>query len=138
MEATYPVTASSIKKGQHIVLGDHPCKIIEFSHSKTGKHGGIKVNLVGLDIFDGTKKIHISAGHDVLQGFDPIKKEFSLVDVNDGYTTMMDERGNTRSDLKINDEGLLSQILDAMEEAELIVITLSALGREEVISFKKN
>lgn len=32
-----------------------PCKIVEMSTSKTGKHGHAKVHLVGLDIFSGKK-----------------------------------------------------------------------------------
>jgi hypothetical protein len=32
-----------------------PCKIVEMSTSKTGKHGHAKVHLVGLDIFNSKK-----------------------------------------------------------------------------------
>lgn len=32
-----------------------PCKIVDMSTSKTGKHGHAKVHLVGLDIFSGKK-----------------------------------------------------------------------------------
>ncbi len=33
----------------------HPCKIVEMSTSKTGKHGHAKVHLVALDIFTNKK-----------------------------------------------------------------------------------
>lgn len=32
-----------------------PCKIVEMSTSKTGKHGHAKVHLVGIDLFSGKK-----------------------------------------------------------------------------------
>jgi translation elongation factor IF5A len=32
-----------------------PCKIVEMSTSKTGKHGHAKVHLVGIDIFNAKK-----------------------------------------------------------------------------------
>ena len=32
---------------------NRPCKIVEMSTSKTGKHGHAKVHLVALDIFTG-------------------------------------------------------------------------------------
>lgn len=38
-----------------IVLKARPCKIVDMSTSKTGKHGHAKVHLVGLDIFSGKK-----------------------------------------------------------------------------------
>lgn len=36
-------------------MQSRPCKIVEMSTSKTGKHGHAKVHLVGLDIFSGKK-----------------------------------------------------------------------------------
>lgn len=41
--ATYPVQCSSLRKNGHVVLKGHPCKIVEMSTSKTGKHGHAKV-----------------------------------------------------------------------------------------------
>jgi translation initiation factor eIF-5A len=36
-------------------LQSRPCKIVEMSTSKTGKHGHAKVHLVGIDIFNAKK-----------------------------------------------------------------------------------
>jgi hypothetical protein len=52
---TYPVQCSSLRKGGHVMIKGHPCKIVEMSTSKTGKHGHAKVHLVALDIFTGKK-----------------------------------------------------------------------------------
>ena len=41
---TYPSQASAIKKGGHIMIKGHPCKVVEMSTSKTGKHGHAKVS----------------------------------------------------------------------------------------------
>ena len=53
--ATYPAQCSSLRKGGHVMIKGHPCKIVEMSTSKTGKHGHAKVHLVALDIFTGKK-----------------------------------------------------------------------------------
>ena len=37
------------------ILQSRPCKIVEMSTSKTGKHGHAKVHLVGIDIFNAKK-----------------------------------------------------------------------------------
>ena len=47
----YPAQASSIRKGGYILIRDRPCKVIEMSTSKTGKHGHAKINFTGIDIF---------------------------------------------------------------------------------------
>lgn len=40
---------------QIVFIKARPCKIVDMSTSKTGKHGHAKVHLVGLDIFSGKK-----------------------------------------------------------------------------------
>lgn len=37
------------------MIKGRPCKIVEMSTSKTGKHGHAKVHLVAIDIFTGKK-----------------------------------------------------------------------------------
>ena len=53
--ATIPMQCSSIKKNGYAVLKGRPCKVVETSTSKTGKHGHAKVHMVGIDIFSGKK-----------------------------------------------------------------------------------
>ena len=52
---SYPAQCSSIRKGGHVVIKDRPCKIVETSTSKTGKHGHAKVHMVAIDIFTSKK-----------------------------------------------------------------------------------
>lgn len=46
---------SALRKNGFVVIKGRPCKIVDMSTSKTGKHGHAKVHLVALDIFTGKK-----------------------------------------------------------------------------------
>lgn len=50
-----PSTAGEIKKGGFIMLKGNPCKVIEYSTAKPGKHGSAKATIVGVDIFTNKK-----------------------------------------------------------------------------------
>merc|ERR1712156_889243 len=52
---TYPQQCSALRKNGFVMIKDRPCKIVEMSTSKTGKHGHAKVHLVALDIFTNRK-----------------------------------------------------------------------------------
>ena len=41
---------SALRKSGHVVIKGRPCKIVDMSTSKTGKHGHAKVHLVAIDV----------------------------------------------------------------------------------------
>jgi len=50
-----PTQAGSIKKGGYMMIKGFPCKVIEYSTAKPGKHGSSKATIVGIDIFTNKK-----------------------------------------------------------------------------------
>ncbi|MFY9299724.1 MAG: translation initiation factor IF-5A [Candidatus Nitrosotenuis sp.] len=61
-----PAELGSLKIGSYILLpvsdqpSGEPCRIIEYDTSKPGKHGAAKARIVGVGIFDGQKRPHVS------------------------------------------------------------------------------
>ncbi len=45
-----------LKKGKYVIIDDVPCKVIDFTTSKPGKHGAAKARVTAIGVFDGTKK----------------------------------------------------------------------------------
>ncbi len=45
-----------LRTGAYIVIDDEPCRIVEYSVSKPGKHGEAKARIVAIGLFDGQKR----------------------------------------------------------------------------------
>ncbi len=55
MSVTY-ATLGELRPGSYIVIDGEPCKIVEMSKAKTGKHGSAKAHVVAVCLFSGNKK----------------------------------------------------------------------------------
>ncbi len=55
MSTTY-VELGELREGSYIVIDGEPCRIVEISKAKTGKHGSAKAHVVAVGLFTGTKK----------------------------------------------------------------------------------
>jgi len=144
---TYPQQCSALRKGGFVMIKNRPCKIVEMSTSKTGKHGHAKVHLVALDIFTGKKLEDICPSTHNMDVPNVKRKDYQLLDMDDdGYLSLMDDSGDTRDDLKCPEEGASGaqgdagqEIRDAMADGrEILVTCLSACGEETVIATKTN
>lgn len=131
----------ALKKGSHVVIKGFPCKIVEYSTSKTGKHGHAKANIVGVDIFTGKKYEDISpSSHNMMS---PIvsRKDYQLIDIDEeNFVTLMDDKHETRSDLRIdpeNDDAHAKCKAGFDDSKDLLVTVLSAMGTEKIIAVKE-
>merc|ERR1711904_638448 len=84
--ATYPLEAGQIRKGGHIVIKGRPCKVVDVSTSKTGKHGHAKCHFVAIDIFTGKKLEELCpSSHNAVVPF-VSRKDFQVMDCESATT----------------------------------------------------
>ncbi|CAG8476169.1 1568_t:CDS:2 [Paraglomus occultum] len=136
--ATYPMQCSALRKNGYVVLKGRPCKIVEMSTSKTGKHGHAKVHLVGLDIFTGKKLEDISPSTHNMDVPNVTRTEYSVLNIDDGFLSLMNSDGSTKDDVRLP-EGELGEKIEAdfNEGKELLVTIITAMGEEAAISYKE-
>lgn len=136
---TYPAQAGSIKKGDVILIKDKPCKVLEVTTSKTGKHGHAKANITAMDIFDDKKaEDSLPTSHNVMC-VNVTKREYDLTNLNpDGAVTLMDDKGEYREDLHIDNQSDIFNDIEAPfnDNKDVVVTVLSAMGREKIIAFR--
>merc|ERR1739845_10676 len=136
---TFPASAGSIRKGSHMLIKDKPCKVVEVSTSKTGKHGHAKASIIGVDIFTGKKyEDSVPTSHNV-DCPNVTKTEYTLISIDEGYVTLMDDDGEMREDLKLPELDDLQDVVDKMTKAlendkEMLVTVLKAMDNEMIIS----
>ncbi|KAJ0106314.1 hypothetical protein Patl1_18814 [Pistacia atlantica] len=109
---TYPQQAGTIRKNGYIVIKNRPCKVVEVSTSKTGKHGHAKCHFVGIDIFNGKKLEDIVPSSHNCDVPHVNRTDYQLIDISeDGFVSLLTENGNTKDDLRLpTDDSLLSQV----------------------------
>lgn len=135
---TYPMQCSALRKNGHVVIKGRPCKIVDMSTSKTGKHGHAKVHLVAIDIFTGKKLEDLSPSTHNMEVPNVTRQDYQLLDIDDGFLSLMTADGDTKDDVKVPEGEVGDKIqADFDEGKDLIISVISAMGEEAAISHKE-
>lgn len=138
--ATYPMQCSALRKNGFVVIKNRPCKIVDMSTSKTGKHGHAKVHLVAIDIFTGKKLEDLCPSTHNMDVPVVKRNEYTLVsrasglrrrsrapacandpqlDISeDGYLNMMTAEGDTKDDVRMPEGDVGAKITKLFKEEE--------------------
>jgi len=55
-----PVDVGSLKTGSYVIVDNEPCRIVDLTKSKPGKHGSAKARVVTIGVFDGVKRSFVN------------------------------------------------------------------------------
>eukprot|EP00802_Teleaulax_amphioxeia_P020017 Tamp_20282.p2 GENE.Tamp_20282~~Tamp_20282.p2 ORF type:complete len:158 (-),score=54.94 Tamp_20282:321-794(-) len=134
-----PIEAGAARKGGFLVIKGRPCKIVDMSKAKVGKHGAAKCAFTGIDIFTGKKLEAIAPASAGLSQPIVERNEYEMCDISDDdFVTLMDAGGNMREDIKVPDDPETAKKLRArMDEGIATMVTvLKAMGAEQIIDMK--
>ncbi|KAF8457627.1 eukaryotic translation initiation factor 5A [Kalaharituber pfeilii] len=136
--ATFPMQCSALRKNGHVVIKGRPCKIVEMSTSKTGKHGHAKVHLVGIDIFTGKKLEDLCPSTHNMDVPNVTRNEYTFLYEDGGFLHLIDTNGAEKNDVK-HPEGEIGTRIKEYEEAgtECLVTIIAAMGEEAAIAVKE-
>jgi len=136
---TFPLQCSALRKNGYVMIKSRPCKVMEMSTSKTGKHGHAKVHLVGLDIFTNKKYEDICPSTHNIDVPNVSRNDFQLIDVSDdGFVTLMNDKGDTRDDLRLPEGELGQKVREEFgkDDNTVIVTVMAAVDEEAIIACK--
>mmetsp|Transcript_13439 Transcript_13439/g.33745 ORF Transcript_13439/g.33745 Transcript_13439/m.33745 type:complete len:165 (-) Transcript_13439:162-656(-) len=138
---TYPQAAGACRKNGFIVIKGRPCKILDVSTSKTGKHGHAKCHFTAQDVFTGKKMEMLESSTHNCEVPNINRMEYTLMDVtDDGFLCLIDDNGDMKEDLKLpsgtdNLDQVARDIQSGFDDGkELIINVLGAMGEEMVVA----
>lgn len=135
---TFPTQCSALRKNGHVVIKGRPCKIVDMSTSKTGKHGHAKVHLIGIDIFTAKKLEDICPSTHNMDVPHVRRNEYQLVNIDDDFLNLMAQDGASKDDVRVPEGDIGKEIRAGFEEGkDLLVTIVSAMGEEQALSFKE-
>jgi len=116
-------TLGELKPGNFIIIDGEPCKIVEMSKAKTGKHGSAKAHVVAISLFTGNKKTLV-APVDQRVEVPVIEKRVGqiIADMGDMFQIMDMETFETFEVEKPEDEKLLSKLAPGVEVEYWVVM----------------
>ncbi|ESZ98667.1 eukaryotic translation initiation factor 5A-2 [Sclerotinia borealis F-4128] len=136
---TYPMQCSALRKNGFVCIKNRPCKIVDMSTSKTGKHGHAKVHLIAIDIFTSKKLEELCPSTHNMDVPNVSRIEYQLLDItDDDFLSLMSEGGDLKDDVKLPDGevGLkIRALFDSDKETNVIVLT--AMGEQLAIDGKE-
>ncbi|OMJ89620.1 hypothetical protein SteCoe_8156 [Stentor coeruleus] len=136
---TVPSQVGSLKKNGYVLIKDHPCRIVDMSVAKVGKHGSAKAKITGIDVFTANKYEEI---HPTSHNIDvPVitREDWTLVDISrDGYASLMNDAGDTKEDLKVPDDEIGQKMKALLDGGATVSTTvLRAMGHEKIVDCKE-
>ena len=151
-ESYEPAQASSLRKGGYILIKDRPCKVVDMSTSKTGKHGHAKCKFSASDIFTGATCEELCPSTHSIDVPVVKKKDWMIQGVLDEtYVLLMDNDGEMREDLQLPNQTYTTdedsrvssiikeycELLDNGANIDIFCTVVSAVGQEKITEVRK-
>lgn len=124
-------TVGNIKVGSYVIIDGEPCRVIDVSKAKTGKHGSAKATITAVSLLTKTKKILV-APVDAQVEVPIIEKRIGQViaDLGDRFQVMDTETFEIFEVVKDNiDEAIRDKLSTGMEVEYWLVMNTRIVVR---------
>ena len=121
------VELRTLKPGKYILIEGVPCKIQSMAHSKPGKHGGARVRIDAMGIFEKTKKGMIKPASDKVEVPMMDKRTGQVLAVIGDKVQMMDMESYETFDMQMPEDAEIKPIIK--EGAEVLYLSWGGLRK---------
>ena len=110
-----------LRAGAYIVIDDEPCRIVEMSVSKPGKHGDAKARIVAIGLFDGQKRSMVAPVKEKVKVPIVDKRQGQVIAVMGNTVQIMDLETYETFEMPMPDDPEMAQRLQPGREVQYIV-----------------
>jgi translation initiation factor 5A len=132
------VAANDLREGNYALMKGKTCKVLEIHRSKTGKHGGAKLHLVGLDLFTRRKVEDIIQSTHTLNVPQVKKDDYKIMSLQGDTLVLQAKDMTTREDIQVPESDDQKKIAKHLRDGHNVYcVVVSAMGKETYDSFKR-
>ena len=132
---TTPIQVGKLRKGGYVILKEQPCKIVNITTSKTGKHGHAKSVITGINIFNGKKVVEAYSTSHTINVPIVTKIVYQLCNIDRNEVEVLDDNNKIIYGIKIG-EDIIEDLTNKFEKGlEINVTVLSALCKSKIIEY---
>ena len=139
---TIPV--NKLKKGGYVLIEGRPCRVVDITKSKTGKHGHAKAGIAGTDLFTGRRyETHLPTSHEIEVPFVD-RQDYALINIEDNHTQLLTLDGNLREDVDLPPEGndMRDRVVNLFNEVantndQVVVTVITSNGESLIVDCKR-
>lgn len=114
-----------LKIGRYVVIDEEPCKILDITTSKPGKHGASKARIEAVGMFDGVKRSMVAPVTEKCKIPMMDKRKVQIISMHGETAQVMDMETYEQYDLPVSD----SQKAFLSAGAEVMI--MEAMGRKK-------
>ncbi|MEM0453863.1 MAG: translation initiation factor IF-5A [Sulfolobales archaeon] len=130
MSTTY-AELGELREGSFIVIDGEPCRIVEVSKAKTGKHGSAKAHVVAIGIFSGSKRTVVAPVDQKVEVPIIDKRSAQVIAITGNTVQLMDLESYETFESEVPPGDLASKLAPGVE-----VEYWSIMGRRKIMRTK--
>lgn len=130
MSTTY-AELGELREGSFIVIDGEPCRIVEISRAKTGKHGSAKAHVVAIGVFTGGKKTLVAPVDQKVEVPIIDKRSAQVIAITGSTVQLMDLESYETFETELPSGDLAGKLAPGVE-----VEYWSIMGRRKIVRTK--
>lgn len=119
-------SANELREGKYLLVDGIPCRIVNIETSKSGKHGGAKMRITAIGVFEGQKKVLLTPGDQNVEVPIIKRRNVLIMNVSGKVADVMDLESNEQYNIEIPDDlvanaasGKEAEVLEAMDRRKI-------------------